>query len=300
MRVFMTGATGYLGSAVGSALVNAGHEVTALARPGSRRRALETAGIRVVDGSLESIRALGSMIAKHDAFVHAASAGGDNGPLLDAEAIDVGVGMAHAGGVFVYTSGVWVFGDTGGRVVDESSPVNPLPRVAWRPGHERRVLDAASEDFATAVVRPGCIYGAGQSLLRQWFDAAERGTALEIVDQGTCRWALAYLDDVADCYLRVIEQRASGVFHSTDDSHATVVEMARAVAESAGRGSEIRMIPLDQARRNLGSLADALAVDQIVSSRATREALGWEPSCPSFLDSIERQWAEWDEAKDFR
>lgn len=300
MRVFMTGATGYVGSAVASALVNAGHEVTALARPGSRRRVLETAGIQIVDGSLESIRALGSMIAKYDAFIHAASASGENAPLLDAEAIDVGVGMAHAGGVFVYTSGVWVFGDTGGRVVDESSPVNPLPHVAWRPGHERRVIDAATEEFATAVIRPGCIYGAGQSLLRQWFNAAERGAALEIVEEGTCRWSLVYLDDVADCYLRVIEQRASGVFHSTDDSRATIVEMARAVAESAGRGSEIRMIPLDEARRSMGTLADALVVDQIVSSQATRAALDWEPSCPSFLDSIERQWAEWDEAKDLR
>jgi len=296
MKVFMTGATGFIGTAVASALVNTGHEVTALVRPTSRHGALASAGIRTVDGTLESLRALGPLIGEHDAFIHAAVAGGPGKVELDRLAIDTFRGAGADGKTFIYTSGVWVLGNTGDEIVDETSATNPIPYVRWRAEHERIVIEAANDGFVTAVIRPGCVYGGSQSLFADWFAAADAGAPLEIIEEGSNRWAMVHLDDVADCYLRVLESRAGGTFHAIDDSGSTIVEVARAIAESRGKGSTIRMVSLADSRAAMGDYADALALDQRVSSRLTRERLDWLPACESFIGTIERQWAEWRQA----
>jgi len=295
MRIFVTGATGYIGSAITSALVHAGHSVVAMARPSARTHALREMGVELVEGSLSTIDDRAGVMRETDAVIHAASDSSAERTRLDRNAIETA--LENARGVFVYTSGVWVLGNTGESEADETTAPNPLALVAWRPEHEAKVLESSSDRLRTAVVRPGCVYGGRQSLLAQWFSAAEKGDPLEIVGAGTNRWSMVHLDDVADCYLKIVEGGMRGVFHAVDDSRSTIVEMARAVAETAGRGSAVQMIPLEEARKTRGSLADALAIDQQVASNRTRARLSWQPACRTFLSTIERQCEEWKQTR---
>lgn len=278
MRVFLTGATGYVGGAVASALRERGHDVAALVRPESEAKHLRDAGVVIVSGDLTSLSDLGDAIAGHDAYVHAAQSRSDTAQ-LDRATIDA---FAAQNSFLVYTSGVWVLGNTKGA--DETTPVNPLPIVSWRPEVERHALDAGG-----AVLRPGCVYGGKQSLLADWFASADQKRPLRIVGDGENRWSLVDLHDLAACYVHLIEARAAGVFHAVDDSHATLNECANAVAPDGS----IEHVPADAARSAMGdAFVGALLLDQTVSSAATREKLGWSPK-RTFTASVGEQWREW-------
>ena len=277
MRVFVTGATGYIGSAVSTALRRAGHEVGALVRPDAETRRLRDLGVVIVAGDLESLPSLSSQLDAYDAFVHTAQSRQNT-----AEADRIAVETFTAQGRYlVFTSGVWVLGNT--RSASEGSPVNPLPIVAWRPPHEELALGSGG-----SVLRPGCVYGGKQSLLGSWFEAAEQNRPLQIVGEGGNRWAMVHIGDLADLYVRAVEKKATGVLHGIDDTNATLDECARAIAPNG----TIEHIPLDTARANLGPFADALAVDQRISSEETRSKLGWTPK-RTFIRSVEEQWQEW-------
>lgn len=277
MRVFLTGATGYIGGEVAAALRNAGHEIGALVRPESDTGALRELGAVLFSGELTSLPSLAQQIEGYDAFVHAAAAATDR---ADADRIAVET-FAAIDRPFVYTSGVWVLGNTDSA--EEGSPVNPLPIVAWRPAHEERVLGTGG-----AVLRPGCVYGGKQGLLGAWFAAGELKKPLQIVGDGTNRWAMVDVRELADLYVRAVEQQARGVLHGIDDSHETLEAMARAIAPDA----PIEKLPLELARTAMGPFADALAVDQVISSTETRQKLGWSPR-RTFLNSVGDQWNEW-------
>ena len=275
MRVFLTGATGYIGGEVANALRRNGHEVAALVRPESEARQLRDLGVFLVSGDLSSLPSL--PLDAYDVFVHAAFSPTERGE-ADRIAVDT---FTALGKPFVYTSGVWILGNTDSA--DEASPVNPLPIVAWRPTHEELVLGSGG-----AVLRPGCVYGGKQSLFAEWFT----GAPIRLIGDGTQRWALVDLHDLADLYVRAVEQGAKGVLHGIDDSHDSLETCARAVAPEA----TIEKVPLDIARTAMGPFADALAVDQVISSAETRRKLGWTPK-RSFVSSVPEQWAEWRETR---
>ena len=279
MRVFLTGATGYIGSALATALRDRGHDVGALVRPESDSHRLRDAGVVVVAGDMASLPSLGDALAGYEVFIHAAQS---NTP-ADAELVPQSIAAFTAQkGFLIYTSGVWVLGNTVGAA-DESTPLNPLSIVTWRVPIERQVLAAGG-----AVLRPGCVYGGKQSLLAGWFAAAAKDEPPRIVGDGENHWAMVNLHDLVDCYLRAVEQRVPGIFHATDDTHATLNACAAAVAPNAA----IEHVPAEMARASMGPFVDALTVDQHVASTATRQTLGWSPR-RDFLGSIDEQWREW-------
>ncbi|HKB78484.1 MAG TPA: NAD(P)H-binding protein [Thermoanaerobaculia bacterium] len=280
MRIFLTGATGYIGGAVAAALLERGHEVAALVRPESEARQLRERGALIVAGDLGSLSDLGSALAGYEAFVHTAFSSA-NTVELDRKAIEV---FSAQKGFVVFTSGVWVLGYTGERQADETSPVDPISVVAWRPEHERRVLQRGH----SAVIRPGCVYGGMGGMFAEWFAAADRRQPIDIVGMGTNRWAMVNLHDLAACYVRTVEERAVGIFHAVDDTRATLNECAQAVAP----GGKVEHVPAELAREKMGPFADALLIDQHVSSEATRRRLGWMPrrTFPSAVDELWREW----------
>lgn len=290
MKVFITGGSGYIGSAVVERFLQAGHEVTALARPQSDTRRLRERGAAILSGELSSLSEQADVLRQHDVFVHTAVSQDANKAADDSAAIEAF--LRFGSGQFIYTSGVWVLGDTGDGVADESSQVNPLTLAAWRAPHEQSVLMADRESLSTSVLRPGCVYGGRQSMLGEWFAAVLQHQPMRMVGSGTNRWSLVDLFDLAECYLAIVEQRSSGLFHATDDSEDTLNEIALTISRSAGIDTPIEHTPADQARSRLGAYADALAVNQRVSSRQTRRALGWTPR-RTFQGSIQDQWREW-------
>lgn len=273
MRVFLTGATGYIGGAVATALRAHGHEVAALVRPEAESKRLLDAGVFIVAGDLTTLPSISDTLGEYDVFVHTAFSSKD--PVAnDKNAVDV---FTAARGHFIYTSGVWVLGNT--TKADENSKVNPLAMVAWRPGHEKQVLDSGG-----AALRPGCVYGGKQSMLAEWFASAEQKKPIHIVGDGRNRWALVNLNDLADLYVRAVEQKATGVLHGIDDSHSSLDDCAHALT------ANVEHVQPD--RKKLGPFADALLIDQVVSSDKTRRKLGWSPR-RTFIDSVDEQWVEW-------
>lgn len=294
MKVFVTGGTGYVGSALVQALVRAGHEVTATSRSEASDRALAALGAKPVRGVLGRLAGLSREIAEHDAAVHTAIDYG-LGPPGDAEAIGALLdGARQAGRPFsvVYTSGVWVLGETKAPASEAEPIVRPAPAVAWRPPHERRVLEAATERIATAVVRPGIVFGEKRGLLVPWFESAVKDGRAAFVGSGDQRWAFVHRTDLAELYRLVVEKRARGIFHGVDGASPTVAEAAAAASRAAGKGGAVRAIPVEQARERMGPVADAFAMDQVVIGARGAE-VGWTVRHPPFVTDAPNAFREW-------
>ena len=298
MRIFVTGATGYIGQAVAGELTAAGHTVTGLARNEEKAAALRRLGVQAVVGDLKDPATYRAAAAAHEALVHTAFESSPEAVAGDRTALETLIAAAAAGeaGSLVYTSGIWVLGDTGGKAAFEDSPTDhPAALVAWRTGHEQMVLAAATDRLATAVVRPGIVYGGRGGLTGDYFQSAEREGAAKHVGDGSNRIPLIHVEDLARLYRAVVERHARGIFHAVDGVAVSLSEVARAASEAAGRQGATREIPLSEARQKLGPYADALALDQIVESRRTAE-LGWHPLHPSFVAEAGKAYQEWKSA----
>lgn len=296
MDVFVTGGTGYVGRAVVRGLRAAGHRVRGLARSEGSAEALRELGAGAVRGALGDPSAYAGAAADHEALVHMAF--DPTAPVeLDEIAVRTLLGAAADGtkpGVVVYTSGCWVLGDTGDEPADETAPLDPADVVAWRPAHEERILSAAGASLATAVVRPGMVYGGSGGLVSGFFEtAAGDGAAVHVGDGGN-RWSFVHRDDLARLYVRVVEAEARGVYHGVDETPVRVADAARAASEAAGAGGEVRSRPLEEAREEMGAMADALVLDQALAGRRSRE-LGWRPGRPSFPEAADEAYGEWKE-----
>jgi nucleoside-diphosphate-sugar epimerase len=298
MRVFLTGGTGLIGSAVLEALLRAGHRVTALVRDPEKASHLESRGVTTVTGELASPKTFAARLAESDAAIHAAFEGSARGVDKDREAIDTllaGLRDAHTqGGVrpaFIYTSGVWVLGNTA-QPADENTPVDPVAHVSWRPAHERLVLDAGANGLRTIVVRPGIVYGGARGIVSDILKDALNGM-MRVIGSGKNHWPTVYARDLGDLYLRLLEAPdASGIYHANDETDERVNDIVEAIAEHLTQRPDIRHMPLPEARRKLGTYAEALALDQRVRSPRAK-ALGWAPTLSSITANVPRLFEEY-------
>jgi nucleoside-diphosphate-sugar epimerase len=296
MRVFLTGATGYVGTAVFDAFLRAGHAVTALVRHKKRGEAIAARGARAVVGDLAKGDSWREAAAAHDAWVHTGLESGPRAVESDRSAIETLLAAATAKpngapGVFVYTSATWVLGPAPSPI-DETAPINAAAVATWRVPHEERVLSAASSSLRTAVVRPGIVYGGSRGIVADLFkDGAN--ALIRVVGDGTNRWPLVYDRDLAELYVRIVTTpAATGIFHANDEGDERVGDIVDMIARHSKTGADIRHIPLDEARAKMGAYADALALDQVVRSTRSR-ALGWTPSLRSVSGNVPRLFEEW-------
>lgn len=301
MKVLLTGATGYVGGAVLDALLGRGHLVTALVRDETKARPLAERGVALVAGDYKRPESYRDAAGGHDAFVHAAFEPNPEGVAGMGAALQTLIGAAQAHGrrgakrAIVFTSGVWVIGPAGDRPAMEDAPADrPAEAVAWRPALERRALEAASDTLAVAAVRPGMVYGRGGGVTADFFRSAREEGAAALVGEGANRWTGVHADDLGTLYALAAERRATGIFHALDDSSDTLLEWAQAASCAAGAGGRTRSIPLEEARRRMGAVADALVLDQWVSSERTRRELGWQPRVRGFVAEVDRVYREWE------
>jgi len=277
MNVFLTGATGYIGGAVADALLRGGHSVTGLARSQEAARRLRAKAITPFDGDLNSPADLAKASAQSDGVIHA---GTTNDGAIDQAAVRVMLdALRESGKPLLYTSGIWVLGDTGGRIADETWPVNPVALVAWRPEVEQMVL--AARGVRSIVIRPGVVYGRGGGIAADFVKSARETGAARYVGTGENHWPLVHVDDLASLYLLALLGAPSGaLFHATDGSSYRVGEIAQAAS------ARTESWPLEEARKTLGGYADALVLDQLVSSEKARTTLGWQPGGISVIEDL--------------
>jgi nucleoside-diphosphate-sugar epimerase len=190
---------------------------------------------------------------------------------------------------FVYTSGIWSHGDTGGKVVDETSPPQPIALIRWRQAVEDRVLEGARRGIRTVVIRPAIVYGRGGGIPAGFVDSAQKEGSARFVGTGQNRWPFVHVDDLADLYLLALERAPAGtlLLGVSGPSYA-VRDVATAASRGAGAGGRTVAWPLEEARKTLGAYADALVLDQQASGQRAQETLGWKPHRPNVLEDIER------------
>jgi nucleoside-diphosphate-sugar epimerase len=302
MRIFLTGATGYIGAAVLDALVRGGHAVTALVRNNEKARGVARRGAHPVIGTLEDPESFRGSIDAQDGYVHAAyDTRSGRGPTIEQAALDVIIKAARrprtSGSTapderfIIYTSGVWVLGKTP-EPAAEDAPINPIALSAFRPAHEKMILDAAGDHLRTVVVRPGVVYGGGNGMVGEIFKSASNGL-VRVVGDGNNHWPLVYDRDLADLYARLAANAsASGIYHANDEGDERVNDIVAAIKPYLQVKPDVRHVPIEEARHKMGPYADALALDQVVRSPRAR-ALGWMPSLHSVAGNAARLLEEW-------
>lgn len=297
MRIFLTGASGYIGSAVTRELVEGGHEVTGMFHAADSEERVRSLGAKAVRGELTDPATYAEIAGEQEALIHLAF---DRQRTVEADraALDtlIEAGRTHyiEDAHVIYTSGCWVLGNTGDAAADEDAPTDhPAEVVAWRPAHEQWLLGMTGEGagLTATVVRPGMVYGGAGGLVSSLFSSAAKEGAARYVGDGRNRWSLVHRDDLAVLYRRIVEERAGGIFHGVDGEPTEVLEVARAASEAAGAGGETRSVTVEEARGSLGPVADALVLDQALVTRRAEE-IGWRPRHPSFVQSAGAAWRE--------
>jgi len=292
-RVFVTGATGYLGSAIAHRLVKAGHTVFGLTRDAGRARALGAAGIQPVLGDLAESDSFLHQMKNCDAVVHAAAEPGPNQAARDQQALEAIQHAVEDGRVrhVIYTSGVWVHGDTGGRIHDESAALDPAPLVAWRPAHEEVVMDLGTHGARAIVMRPGMVYGGSRGVLGGWFGEARDQGSITYVG-GDQHWNMVHVDDVASAYALALDHAGNGArYLLVDESHFTVRELAEAAAAAVGVPAQA--MSAEQAIVMMGDYGRALLLDSQATAARARRELGWKPMHTSFVAEAKALDSEW-------
>jgi nucleoside-diphosphate-sugar epimerase len=301
MKVFVTGGTGYIGQAVALRLKKAGHEVLALVRAKDKAEVLAKANIKLVQGDLSNPGGYAASAYGSAAIVHCAQQQGEGSVELDKKTVTAARDLlrGQVGATLVYTSGCWVYGETGDTVADETAELKPAKIVGWRPAHEKLALEAAKDGIRSIVVRPGVVYGGAKGgIPAGFFSSAVKGGAAQVVGDGRNRWPMVHVDDLAELYVRLVERAPAGsIFNAVDPSRLTVKDIATAASRAAGKGGEISLVPVDQARAKMGVFADAICLEQRLSSEKAQNDLDWRPRHVDFTAEADALFAVWKAAQ---
>ena len=295
MRVLVTGATGWIGSAVVPELIGAGHEVVGLARSDASAGALASAGAEAVRGSLDDLDALRAAAQASDgvihlAFKHEEAFSGDfpAATAADRRAIEtLGGALEDSERPLVIASGL--SGQPSGTLVTEDDAPETESVVAERMLAERMVRSLAASGVRSSSVRLApTVHGEGDPNFVAALVglARDRGVSGYIAD-GTNTWPAVHRLDAARLFRLALEAAPAGsVLHGVAEEGVAV----RAIAEVIGRELDLpaTSIAPEEAGEHFGWLAGFVALDVRASNRLTRERLGWPPTHPGLIDDLEQ------------
>jgi nucleoside-diphosphate-sugar epimerase len=293
-KIFLTSGTGYIGLHVAKAAKAAGHDVTALARSDAAAARLQEFGVKPHRGDLKKPETWRDVLKQFDVVIHTAATNDQDFRSADEQAVNTIIeALKGTDKAFVYTSGVWVLGNTGDKPATADTPPNPAKLVAWRPPVEQKVRDAAKQGVRSSVIRPGVVYGHGGGIVGQYFaHAKQNGEAIHI-GNGENRWSVVHVDDLARLYLLAAEKAPAGTLvHGTNDQPVKQREVAEWVAQAAGVPGKVKSITPEQATQSWGPYVEGLLLDQYIQSPQAKRILGWEPKAPSLAEDLKQNVKE--------
>ncbi|MEG8038843.1 SDR family oxidoreductase [Sphingomonas sp. LR60] len=289
MRVFLTGATGFIGSHVLPELLHRGHEVLGLTRSDAGAQQLEAAGAAVHRGDLERPETLASGVAIADAVIHCAFDHDfrnfvENTRKDERNIAAMGDALEGTNKPILITSGIGIGTPRGGGLATEDvlNPLHANPRI--RTELAAAALIAHRIDVRT-IRLPQVHDTIRAGLITPLIAEARRAGAIAYVGEGRTRWAAAHISDVARLYVLALERGEPGARY-----HASIEEGvdARTIAEAIGEGTglPVRSIAAEDIERYFGWMAPFAALDMTASSAWTQARLDWKPTGPDLLSDL--------------
>ncbi|CAB3778029.1 NAD-dependent epimerase/dehydratase family protein [Paraburkholderia fynbosensis] len=294
MKIFITGASGFIGGSIAAHLVRAGHQVRGLIRQPEHSAELQRLGIEPVIGTLDDRALLIAEAQAADAVINAASSDHEGAVKALIE------GLAGSGKALLHTSGSSIVGDASGGeagealIYHEDALPTPTADKAARVAIDQRVLAAAQQNIRSAVLCNTLIYGHGAvagsasvqlpRLQRQ----AQKSGVVRHVGSGGNVWSNVHIDDVAELYRLALEKTPAGTFYFVESGEASFRDMSAAIARAMKLG-EPQDWPLDEAQKEWGyeMASYGLGSNSRVRGERARTLLGWQPKRTSVIEWIE-------------
>ncbi|NWB62660.1 MULTISPECIES: NAD-dependent epimerase/dehydratase family protein [unclassified Pseudomonas] len=293
MKIFLTGANGFVGGSVAHHLIAQGHSVRGLLRDPQKAGRLQAQGITPVIGSLDDRQLLIDEARQADAVIDAANS--DHAGAVDAF-IDA---LRGSGKLLIHTSGSSIIGDDAlgntlsEHIFDEDTPfIIEAPKQA-RYDIDLRMMAAADQGIRSVVICPSNIYGVGHGLTDHSFQlpflmarARETGV-MRIVGAGVNRWSNVHIDDVAQLFLLAVEKAPAGAFYFLENGEASFIDMAAALAKRMNLGA-VQSWPAEEAEQHWDPMHVhyTFGTNSRVKAKRARAELGWAPRHASILDWI--------------
>jgi nucleoside-diphosphate-sugar epimerase len=295
MKIFVTGASGYIGYHVCSALRRAGHSVWGLTRSEANAKRLAQQEIHPVIGTMQEPGAFLNIAGGCSAIIHTAADYTVDTWSVDRQMVEAFMSIGNRGPqdkLFIYTSGVWLYGNTGSNAADETTPLDPPEMVRARANIEEIVMNATT--VRPLIIRPGMVYGKQGGAPGMWFGPLSQQQLPMVVGDGDNFWTMVHVEDLAEAYLLAVEVGLSNeIFNITDRSRWRVRDMVCAAAKLTGFRGAVMYTPVDEAIPTLGPVAECLALDQHVDSRKAVRLLGWQPKHGGFVDDVDEYYTAW-------
>lgn len=292
-KVFVTGATGYIGGSIAKLLADKGYEVSGLVRKESDLSRLKELGIIPVPGTIQDAPVLKEESKKADAVIHAADAD-------DPYAVDTFLeALKGTGKTFIHTSGSSILGnkDNGEKsdfVYTEDIPLNARFEKVHRVIINNHILQSAQHGIRSIVIVPTMIYGEGLGLKKESIQvpmllkaSKEKGTAVYI-EKGGNIWSNIHIADLAELYIAALEKAKAGSYFYAENGESSLKDIALSISRKIGKEGEMTSIGIDEAVKHFGSEGAyfALASNSRCNADKARHTLGWKPVYTSIHDFI--------------
>lgn len=293
MKIFVTGAAGYIGGSVAAALMGAGHRVAGLVRNDERAAQVRSRGIEPAIGTLDDGALLTRCARSADAVIHCADADhrASVAALLNA--------LRGSGKTFIQTSGSGIVADgADGERSDvahtEDTPLEPVPARVARVALNRDILATAQHGVRAIVIAPTMIYGRGSGAnpnsiqVPKMMALARQAGVAKFIGKGDNIWSNVHIQDLADLYLAALDRAPAGAFYYAENGECSMRQIAQAIARTLGLDGTASMSQAEAAAQwGEGAARWSFGSNSRVRAVRARRELAWTPHRPALLDSIE-------------
>lgn len=295
MKVFLTGATGYIGGSVAAKLLAADHHVVGLVRSEEGAASLQELGIEPLLGSFTDRELVSEVVRYADAVINAADS--DNREVVETILLE----LEGTGKPFIQTSGTSIVGDKAAgepsdQVFDADIRFQPVSEKVVRVGIDRLVIDAAQRGIRSIVLCNSLIYGQGLGVKRDsiqlplLINQAKKSGIVRYIGKGENIWSTVHIEDVASLYLLALELAPAGEFFFVENGEAKFKDIVAAISRLLGMGGKAESWSIEEAIGEWGYEPAVFALGSNSRVRATkaRKMLEWKPRWSSVLDDIEQ------------